>query len=427
MDKLRNKLGITVKSIEKINEFILRKDNPLVNDLLTVIEKYGGVTEINQKAHEASKLNNLIARLEKENPKYLEDLNWLIDQKDNGAFIDISDYRKKVLGSKVESLEFDDSFAVTLEVSGCNFFPWFIEEAKQSIAQQDLMPARYIRVRSMNEQKEDGAILALTAAMEIIGASYVQTLDTKGTMLGINDQPINVHLGGPDTITGYFGGVGVPNRYALEWVDEFLYYYTKYGVRQVLNVNSGTVMLGYLLYKLGIDIKFKISVFLGNDNPYACLWTLLAAGLFSRKDGTTPLVGFNLSNAVDNETIELSAFIRQSLDLENAVRIEHHIVETYKSIVRQPYDRLDELLDIAGRVRNISAKHEGAFPETEAIREHPSDILEYFIPKKEIIKTGLMPKLLFNYLDKHNSVNKTAKALTERGVPVIAANNLHRE
>jgi hypothetical protein len=38
-----------------------------------------------------------------------------------------------------------------------------------------------------------------------------------------------------------------------------------------------------------------------------------------------------------------------------------------------------------------------------------------------------MPKLLFNYLDKHNSVNKTAKALTERGVPVIAANNLHRE
>ena len=427
MDKLRNKLGITAKSIEKINKFILREDNPLINDLLTIIEKYGGVTEINQKAQETSNLNNLFIRLEKENVKYLEDLNWLIDQKDNGAFIDILDYRKKVLESKVESLEFDDSFAVTLEVSGCNFFPWLIEEAKQSIAQQDLMPARYIRVRSMKEQREDGALLALTAAMKIIGASYVQTLDTKGTMLGINDQPVNVHLGGPDTITGYFGGVGAPNRYALEWVDEFLYYYTKYGVRQVLNVNSGTVMLGYLLYKLGIDIEFKISVFLGNDNPYACLWTLLAAGLFSREDGTTPLVGFNLSNAVDNETIEHSAFIRQSLDLENAVRIEHHIVEAYKSIVRQPYDRLDELLDIAGRVRNISAKHEGAFPETEAIRKHPSDILEYFIPKKEIIKAGLMPKLLANYLDKHNSVNKTAKALTERGIAIIAAKNLHRE
>ncbi|GAH22594.1 unnamed protein product, partial [marine sediment metagenome] len=34
--------------------------------------------------------------------------------------------------------------------------------------------------------------------------------------------PVNVHLGGPDTITGYFGGVGQPNDFALKWVDEFL-------------------------------------------------------------------------------------------------------------------------------------------------------------------------------------------------------------
>jgi len=35
----------------------------------------------------------------------------------------------------------------------------------------------------------------------------VETLDTKGT------DGANVHLGGPDTITGYFGGVGQPNDY----------------------------------------------------------------------------------------------------------------------------------------------------------------------------------------------------------------------
>ena len=97
--------------------------------------------------------------------------------------------------------------------------------------------------------------------MNIIGASYVETLDTKGT------DGSNIHLGGPDTITGYFGGVGEPNRYALKWLDEFLYYYTQYGVRQVLNINPGTVLLGYLLYRIGIDIEFKISVFMGNDNP----------------------------------------------------------------------------------------------------------------------------------------------------------------
>ena len=32
---------------------------------------------------------------------------------------------------------------------------------------------------------------------------------------------------------------------------------------QVLDVNVGVVMFGYWLYKLGIDIEFKISVYLG--------------------------------------------------------------------------------------------------------------------------------------------------------------------
>jgi len=219
----------------------------------------------------------------------------------------------------------------------------------------------------------------------------------------------------------------MPNEYALKWVDEFLHYYTEYGVRQVLNINIGSVMLGYWLYKLGINIEFKISVYLGNDNPYSCLWTLMTAKLFSRDDGTSPLIGFNLANSVNNETIELSAYIRKAFDFEDVVRIEHHIVETYKSIVRQPYDRLDELLEIADHVKNISAKHEGGPLEVEKTREHPSDILEYFIPKKDILAKGLMPKLTVNYLDKHDSLNRTAKALTERGLTFIAAQNLHKK
>jgi len=87
--------------------------------------------------------------------------------------------------------------------------------------------------------------------MQVMGATYVETLDTKGT------DGSNVHLGGPETITGYFGGIGAPNDYALKWIDEFLYYHTTYGISEVLNTNPGTVMLGYILYKLGVDIKFK--------------------------------------------------------------------------------------------------------------------------------------------------------------------------
>jgi hypothetical protein len=427
LDDLREKLRINEETLSEINDFLLRKDNPLTSGLLKIVEKYGGVDEINRKAKESRRLENLMKRLEKKKSPFVKELEWLIKQRDKDAFISISDYRRKILEKKADSTKFDDSFAVTLEISAFNFFPWLIEEAKRSIEKQQLMPSRYIRVRSMKEQVEDDDALAFAAGMQIIGASYVQTLDTKGTMPGPDGKPINLHLGGPDTITGYFGGVGAPNEYALKWVDEFLHYYTEYGLQQVLNTNPGTVLLGYLLRKLGIDVEFKISVFMGNDNPYSIFWTLMTAKLLSRDDGSTPLIGFNLSNSVNNETIELSAYVRDAFGFEDTVRLEHHITEAYKSIVRQPYDRTDELVKIADHVKNVSAKHEGGVPETEKTRDRPSDILDYFISKKEIDEKGLMPKLLANYLDKHDAVNRTAEALTKHGLTFIAAQNLHKK
>lgn len=423
----RAELRINEDSLKEINEFLLKKDNPLVNRLLEIVDKYGGVKEINKRANDARKIGNLMNRLEKKKSPFTKDLEWLGKQRDKEAFISVPEYRKKILGRKAESTKFDESFAVTLEISAFNFFPWLIEEAKQAIKKQELMPGRYIRVRSMKEQLEDDDVLAFAASMQIIGASYVQTLDTKGTLPGLNGKPINVHLGGPETITGYFGGVGVPNEYSLKWADEFLHYYTEYGLPEVLNTNSGTVLLGYWLRKLGIDIEFKISVFLGNDNPYSILWTLMTAKLFSREDGSTPLIGFNLSNSVNNETIELAAYVRDAFDFENVIRIEHHITEAYKSIVRQPYDRTDELMKLADHVKNIGAKHEGGIPETEVKRDHPSDILDYFMPKKDIVAKGLMPRLLINYLDKHDAVNRTAEALTKHGLTFVAAQKLHKE
>jgi hypothetical protein len=424
---LKEKLKVKEGRLKEINDFLLRKDNPIVDDLLEVIEKYGSIEEINRKARESGKLENLMGRLEKKGSPFLKDLEWLIKQRDNQEFIGIPDYRRKILGQKADSMQFDESLAVTLEISAFNFLPWLVEEAKRSINKQELMPGRYIRVRSMKEQVEDDDIVAFAAAMKIIGASYVQTLDTKGTLPGPDGKPINVHLSGPETITGYFGGVGEPNEYALKWVDEYLHYYTEYGLQQVLNTNPGTVLLGYLMRKLGIGIEFKISVFLGYDNPYSIFWTLMTAKLLSRDDDSTPLIGFNLSNSVNNETIELAAYARKAFGFEHAVRIEHHITEAYKSIVRQPYDRTKELVELADHVKNISAKHEGGVPEIEKNKEHPSDILDYFMPKKDIIEKGLMPKLLDNYLEKHAAVNRTAEALTKHGLTFIAAQNLHKK
>jgi hypothetical protein len=419
-NELRSLLEIQHNRLDAINEVLLNPDTKIINAFLDVVKKYGTPEEINRKAKQARSLDNLLAKVNERKPSYLKDLDWLQEQVKIGRFISIADYRQKILGDVAKDTQFADDFAVTLEVSALQYFPWIREMTECALEQQTLIPGRFIKVRKMKEQEEDGDLPALAAAMQIIGASYVETLDTKGT------DGSNLHLNGPATITGYFGGIGQPNDHALQWLDECLYYYTNYGVKSVLNFNAGTILLGFLLYKLGIDNEFKISVFFGSDNPYHAFWIMMAAKLFSRDDGSSPLIGFNWSNSVNNETMELTTQFRKQLGFEDVVRFEHHITETWKSIVRQPYDRRKELVQLADHVANISAKHEGGDPLIEEGLPHPSDILDYFREKKEVIESGDWDAMKLNFMEKVAAANHTACALTENGLSFIAAQNLHR-
>ena len=417
---LRKRLVIPTDRLEAINSVLLDPDEKVISDFLQVVAKYGNPEEINGKHRESRKLDNLLKLVEDRNPGYVKDLNWLIDQRNKGAFTSVAAYRDRVLGAKAIGLTFNEQSPVTLEVSALQYFPWIVPMCERAINDGSLVPGRFIAVRKMKESEEDGDLPAIVAALDIIGASFVETLDTKGT------DGSNPHLGGPATITGYFGGIGQPNDHALMWVDEFLYYYTNFGVQHVLNFNAGTILLGFLLYRLGIDIQFKISVFFGSDNPYHALWIMTAAKLFSRDGGSSPLIGFNWSNSINNQTMELTAQFRKALGFEDVVRFEHHITETWKSIVIQPYNRRDELIQIAGHVANISAKHEGGDIETEQTRAHQSDILDYFREKKEVISSGDWDALQQNFMDKVDACNRSARALTEHGLSFIAAQNLHR-
>ena len=418
--EIRELLQIPAERLEAINAVLLDPNSKVMGAFMDVVAKYGTPEEINAKARESGKYENLLKKVQEVKPEYVKDLEWLVEQRDRGAFIGVNEYRQKVLGEAAKTMKFKDESAVTLEVSALQYFPWIRPMAEAAIANKTLVPGRFIKVRKMKEQEADGDLPAIAAAMQIFGASYVETLDTKGT------DGSNPHLGGPETITGYFGGIGQPNEHALQWVDELLYYYTEYGVKSVLNFNAGTILLGFLLYKMGIDNEFKISVFFGSDNPYHALWIMMAAKLFSRDDGTSPLIGFNWSNSVNNETMELTAQFRKALGFEDVVRFEHHIVETYKSIVVQPYDRREELVEIADHVANISAKHEGALPEIDAKREHPTDILDYFRDKQEVIDSGDWDAMGQNFLDKVDACNSSARMLTEKGLSFIAAPNLHK-
>jgi hypothetical protein len=420
-DALRRRLSISADDLESVNEFLTSPGNALVAGLLELIERYGGVEEINRAADEAGRLETRLDRLSDEGSPFLDDLEWLAERRDSGAFASLPEYCERVLGVPAAAKRLDEEHAVTLEISALQYFPWLIAEAQKAIAQRDLMPGRYIRVRNMAEQTRPGEdLLAVAAAMQIIGASHVETLDTRGI------DGANCHLCGPETITGYFGGIGQPNGYPLRWADEYLRHFTEYGIRQVLNINSGTILVALLLRKLGIRNEFKVSVFMGIDNPFSVLWLLMGARLLAAEDGSTSLAGLNLSNSVDGSTLRAAAEVREALGLRDAVRFEHHVTEAYRSIVRQPYDRCAELVEVAPEVGNLSAKHEGAEPSVEASREHPSDILDYFLPKERVIADGLMPQLQQNYLDKHAAVNRTAAELIKAGVGVKPAALLHR-
>ena len=419
-DAMRDRLRIRAADVAAVSDVLSAPGNRLVEGLLDLVEGYGGVEAINRRAAEAGRLETRLARLREDHSPFLADLEWLTEQRDAGRFVTLPEYRRSVLGAGADTTRVDEGNAVTLEISALQYFPWLIAEARRAIARRELMPARYIRVRAMGEQSAPGEdIVAVAAAMQVIGASHVETLDTRGT------DGSNVHLGGPETITGYFGGIGQPNDHALAWADEHLRYLTEFGIREVLNVNAGTILVALLMHKLGIDNAFKVSVFMGVDNPWAVLWLLMGARLLSAADGTTSMAGLNLSNSVEPATLLEAAEIRRGLGLEDGLRFEHHVTEAFRSIVRQPYDRRADLVAVAATTANVSAKHEGGEPAVEAAREHPSDVADYFLSKERAVDEGLMPLLEGNYLDKHAAVNRTAVRLVEAGIGVKAAALLH--
>ena len=417
---LRAKLRMLPADVEAVNDFLCSRDNALTEALLDLVDKYGGVEAINTAADEAGRLDARLARLERESSRYLADLSWLMEQRDSEAFVSLAEYRHDQLGAAADMQPFGDDRAVTLEISALQYFPWLISEARRAIARRELMPARYIRVRNMAEQSAPGGdIVAVAAAMQLIGATHVETLDTRGI------DGSNVHLGGAETMAGYFGGIGQPNAHPLTWADEYLHYLTEYGIREVLNVNSGTILVSLLLNKLGVRNEFKVSVFMGVDNAWSALWLLMGARLLAGEDQLTSMAGLNLSNSVEVDTLLACDDVRSGArsQRQRAVRASRHgsVQEHRAAALRPPPRRRPGRRDGTEHQRQARGRRSAV----EAGRDHPSDIFDYFLPLDDVERRGLMPVLEANYLDKHAAVNRTAAALTAAGLAVRPASLLH--
>jgi hypothetical protein len=133
MSSLAERLSVQTDALADINRFLLDPSNPIVQGLLSVVEKYGTPEEINAKAAEARRLPNLLEKLRRSESPYLVDLEWLAAERDRGAFVNLADYRRKLAG---DAVPLADKLAVTLEISALQYFPWLIAEARQAIERQ---------------------------------------------------------------------------------------------------------------------------------------------------------------------------------------------------------------------------------------------------------------------------------------------------
>ena len=266
-----------------------------------------------------------------------------------------------------------------------------------------------------------GELIAIDAALDVMGATHCIQMDTTGKNTGAN-----IHALTTDTMIGWLGGSGMPNEHVLMWIDELLYYYTTYGVDHILNVTPGTMLACSILYRMGINVTMKGSVLMGTDNVYTGIVYLLLTRMFARDDGSVPMLGLNPSDSVNLETMRQLADLRLMLGLENKVRIEQHVTNFYKGVVAQPFVRRDLLVESAKTIPYMSAKHEGADPSIEATLEHPSNNLEFVLPDKEVLAGNHFEHMQQSFLYGVSELNKTAVELTRNKMAFLAASNLHR-
>ncbi len=74
MNDLRQQLKISEDRLAEVNELLMDPNNETVGRILEIVEKYGGPQEINRKAAEARKFENLITRLKEVNSPYGADI-----------------------------------------------------------------------------------------------------------------------------------------------------------------------------------------------------------------------------------------------------------------------------------------------------------------------------------------------------------------
>ena len=100
MDNLRELLKISEDRLNEVNDLLTDPANETVGQILAIVDKYGGPKEINRKAAEACKFENLMTRLKEIKSPYVVEVEWLAEQRDKNAFVSMADYYDRIIGDR---------------------------------------------------------------------------------------------------------------------------------------------------------------------------------------------------------------------------------------------------------------------------------------------------------------------------------------
>ena len=84
---MRHLLKIPTTRLDAINQVLLDPDTQVIADFFAVVEKYGTPCRNQRQSGAGLDLATLRDRLKDVQPEHLEHLDWLTEQRDQGAFI----------------------------------------------------------------------------------------------------------------------------------------------------------------------------------------------------------------------------------------------------------------------------------------------------------------------------------------------------
>ena len=227
-------------------------------------------------------------------------------------------------------------------------------------------------------------MLAIAAAMQIMGASYVETLDTKGT------DGSNVHLGGPGD-------------------DHRLLRRHRPAQRSRAEVGGRVpLLLHHLRHAPGAEHQPRHGAGRLPAAQAGRRQRVQDLGLHGQRQPVRRPVDADRRQALlprrrhlPADRLQLEQLGQQRDDRDHgrgapgarlrgrrALRASHHRdLEEHRASSRTT--GATSWSALADHVPNISAKHEGGDPDVEQTRAHPSDILDYFRAKDEVIERRL--------------------------------------